>query len=126
MNILRRIEGVLDPKQPGSAGDYGVVVSVTQATNATAPILPIPPATFTASLTVLSPPQITQPELLPGGSFQMRLQGNTNRSYYIEISSNLTDWTSLATLIYTNGLMPFVDTNAPESSKRFYRARLAQ
>jgi hypothetical protein len=44
-----------------------------------------------AFLTVVIQPVLSQPEILPGGSFQMRLQGNTNRNYGLEISSNLTN-----------------------------------
>jgi len=112
--------------RPANAGTYGVVVTVT---NTPAPALPIAPAIFFASLTVLNPPQniiLSHPAIMPGGNFQMLLQGHPNSSHWIEISSNLTNWTTLATLDYTNGLMPFVDTNAPASTKRFYRARLAQ
>jgi hypothetical protein len=66
---------------------------------------------------------LSHPEILAGGNFRMLLQGNPNSSYFIESSSNLTNWTALATLAYTNGLMPFVDTNAPGNTSRFYRAR---
>jgi len=111
--------------QSTNAGTYGVVVSVTNATGTT-PVLPVPPATFTASLSLLGPPQpvvLSHPEILPGGNFRMLLQGNPNSSYSIESSSNLTNWSALATLAYTNGLMPFTDTNAPGNTSRFYRAR---
>jgi len=102
--------------QSTNEGSYSVMV-----TNLAGNILSPP-----AFLSVLIPPILSQPKILPGGNFQMRLQGNTNRNYDIEISSNLTNWANLATVTYTNGLMPFVDTNAPDTNKRFYRARLAQ
>jgi len=111
--------------QSTNAGTYGVVVTVTNVTTA-APVLPIAPATFAASLTLLAPPQnlvLSHPEILAGGNFRMLLQGNPNTSYSIESSPNLTNWTALATIAYTNGLMPFVDTNAPGNTSRFYRAR---
>jgi len=106
----------LSNAQSTNEGSYSVMV-----TNLAGNILSPP-----AFLSVLIQPILSQPGILPGGNFQMRLQGNTNRNYDIQISSNLTNWSNLATLTYTNGLMPFVDTNAPDSNKRFYRARLAQ
>jgi hypothetical protein len=54
----------------------------------------------------------------------MFLQGNVNRSYAIEISSNLANWGTLTTLSYTNGRMPFTDATATNATQRFYRARL--
>src|SRR5262249_10813720 len=62
-----------------------------------------------AVLTVLTPPVLSNPQVLPDGTFQMFLQGNANRNYFIDISSNLATWGTLMTLNYTNGLMPVVD-----------------
>ena len=98
------------------AGAYAVVV--TAVTNR-----PIDPASFGATLTVVGPPLLSHP-LITNGNFQMRLQGNPNQTYWIEISSDLTNWTKLATLVYTNGSQPFTDP-AATNSQRFYRARLA-
>jgi hypothetical protein len=103
--------------QLGAAGNYSVVVSVI--TNAA-----VPPATFTANLQVLPPPlRLGSPQLKLDKSFQMVLQGQSNQSYVIEISSNLVNWTSLATLTLTNTQMPFVDSGATNASHRFYRGR---
>jgi hypothetical protein len=77
-----------------------------------------------AVLTVLTRPVLSSPQVLPNGTFQMLLQGNTNRSYFIDISSNLTTWGTLTTLNYTNGRMPVVDATATNAPQRFYRARL--
>jgi len=76
-----------------------------------------------AQLTVLVPPLLSQPQHLPNGNFQARLQGGANHSYVIETSSNLSQWSALTTLFYTNGTMPFVDTTASNAATRFYRAR---
>ncbi len=103
--------------QSTNAGLYGVVVTVV--TNVV-----VAPATFTANLSVQTPPLLSQPLFLNGGNFQMNLQGEANRSYFIDISSNMTNWSLLTNLVYTNGQMPFTDTTAT-NSQRFYRARLA-
>jgi len=107
----------LNNVQPASAGTYAVVV--TTVTNAT-----VVPGTFSANLTVQGPPVLSQPQFLGGGTFRMLLQGTTSRSYDIEISANLTNWSKLSTVVYTNGPMPVIDTTAT-NSQRFYRARLA-
>jgi len=66
---------------------------------------------------------LTNAMVLPNGNFQAQLQGNPSRTYIIEVSSNLKDWSTLLSLVYTSGPMPFVDptTNA---ANRFYRARV--
>jgi len=74
---------------------------------------------------VLAPPILSEPEFLPGGVFQFKIQGSTNRSYFIEISTNVTDWTTLTNFLYTNGFMPFADPTSAGVTNRFYRARLA-
>jgi hypothetical protein len=102
--------------QPSDAGSYGVVVTVVANG--------IAPATFTASLNVLSSLTLSEPAILPDGSFQMRLQGIPNRNYGIDSSPDLTNWSQLNILPYTNGAMPFVDTAATNHVQRFYRARL--
>ena len=103
--------------QSGNAGIYSVVVTVVNVT--------VPPATFSATLTIPSPTLLSQPQFLANGSFQLRLEGTPNRSYFIDISSNMTSWSNLTTLAYTNGQMPFTDATTTNSAQRFYRARLA-
>jgi hypothetical protein len=106
----------LSNAQSANAGTYAVVV--TTVTNAA-----VAPGTFSANLTVVTPSFLTQPQFVGAGAFRMLLQGNPGRSYDIEISSALTNWTRLATIVYTNGLMPFID-NTATNRQRFYRARL--
>ncbi|MGH8524806.1 MAG: hypothetical protein ACREXY_11490, partial [Gammaproteobacteria bacterium] len=57
-------------------------------------------------------------------SVRLKLSGVPDRNHAIEISPNLTIWTTLDTLFYTNGLMAFEDTTVGETTNRFYRARL--
>jgi len=78
-----------------------------------------------ASLTLNGPTILLQNvERLPDGSVRMQLSGATNRSYAIDASSHLTNWTTLNTIFYTNGWMPFIDTTSGGVTNRFYRARL--
>jgi hypothetical protein len=81
-----------------------------------------------ALLTILVEPQLHEIEMLSNGAARMKLSGNTNRSYSVEVSSNLTNWTGLTNLFYTNGLMPFIDSTSlgGGTSNRFYRVRLGQ
>ncbi len=107
--------------QAGQAGSYAVVVSVI--TN-----VPIAPAVFTVSLAMAATDTVlSQPQLLADGTFRMLLEGAPNQNYVIEISTDLAEWTALATLNYTNGAMPFIDASATNAApaQRFYRARSA-
>lgn len=102
--------------QAADAGLYSVVI-----TNAIGQ-----PAFFTANLQVLIVPQplLTEPRRLADGTFQMVLRGLSNQQpYAVEISTNLFNWTVLATFTATNSSAPFVDGTALEAKQRFYRAR---
>ncbi len=103
--------------QTSDQGDYSVLVSVT--TNAA-----VPPAAFTASLQVLLPqPTLSNPRVNPNRSFQFVLQGPVNQNYALEISPNLTNWTTLTNLTATNASMPYLDLSATNATQRFYRVR---
>ena len=65
----------------------------------------------------------TSTAFLPGGQFKFELTAQAGRCFVIESSANLMTWTPLVTLIRTNGVMEFTDTNAASFNARFYRAR---
>ena len=110
---------VLPNVQTTDAGLYSVTVTVV--TNA-----PVPPATFTATLTVFERVLLTQPQLLPNGDFRALLQrGTMNTAYVIESSTNLIDWSTLATLTYTDHPIAFTNSTTGAAGQRFYRARTA-
>ena len=95
-------------------GNYAVTVTnLIASTNS--------PAAF---LEVLFNTILSGAQLLPDGTFRMQLTGKPNRTYAIETSAGLTNWTQLTTIPYTNGPMPFADSTATNATKRFYRARL--
>jgi uncharacterized delta-60 repeat protein len=52
------------------------------------------------------------------------LEGNTGRTYCIDVSDNLTNWTTLTTILNTNGTVPFEDPEMAIHTNRFYRAVL--
>ena len=52
---------------------------------------------------------------------ELRFTGQTNRTYRLQASTNLADWVSLATNTPPNGLFRFVDPDATNMDKRFYR-----
>ena len=102
--------------QAGNVGAYRVVVGNTFGSTASQP----------AQLSLLGPATLQNPVVLGNGSVSMGLSGPTNRNYAIEISSSLTNWTTLTTIFYTNGVMPFTDASAGGATNRFYRTRLVQ
>jgi len=103
--------------QQADNGTYGVTVRVI--TNAV-----VPPATFTATLTVVEPPLLTEPQLLLNGDFRVLLQhGIMNANYIIDESTNLINWATLMTLSYTSNPTPFTDTTTGARKQRFYRVR---
>jgi hypothetical protein len=59
---------------------------------------------------------------LANGQFLVRIFGEPNTSYAVESSTNLVSWTPRTTLTASDGVMDFLDTNAPASSRTFYRA----
>lgn len=56
-----------------------------------------------------------------GADFEFALQTQAGRSYRVQGSTNLADWTTLRTLTGSNAPIVFRDTNAPPA-RRFYRA----
>jgi hypothetical protein len=97
------------------SGTYRVVLTnsgnMAPVVNTTFPVLVVPA------------PYLRDPQVLPGGQVEMKLTGNPNQAYEIQISSNLVNWSALTTFVYTNGLMPFTDSTAVGVPNRFYRAR---
>jgi hypothetical protein len=65
-------------------------------------------------------PQIT---VLPGVHIGIAFQGIPGRSYQVQRSTNLTNWTTITTVVAaSNGAVTFTDTSPPEGSA-FYRLR---
>ncbi|MGD0086075.1 MAG: TIGR03790 family protein [Verrucomicrobiota bacterium] len=69
------------------------------------------------------PPQLSAPDLIGPGTFQMHVDSTPGLPWAIQSSSNLVDWVS----VFTNqpgGAMDFVDAGILNSASRFYRAWL--
>ena len=79
-----------------------------------------------AVLTVVEAPALERPGFTAEAEFAAVLTGPTNRTYAIEVSTNLTDWVELGTVTHTNGATPVVDPAAADSTRRYYRARLGE
>ncbi len=58
------------------------------------------------------------------GAFQLHLAGQSGQDYAIEVSTNLTQWSAIATNTATGGAFDFTDPASPGTPYRFYRARL--
>ncbi|MHB8520025.1 MAG: hypothetical protein ACYDH9_04640 [Limisphaerales bacterium] len=73
-----------------------------------------------------TPPQLGSPTRSVGGVFQFVLSGTTLNSYAIQFSTDLTNWTALATPLQSdaNGLLQFSDPGSTNWNWRFYRAAL--
>ena len=77
---------------------------------------------------LLASPPPAPPVLAPqgfgtNGSFQLKLISATNTAFVIEASTNLANWANLGSGLTDNhGLLLIQDSNAPDFSRRFYRA----
>ena len=66
------------------------------------------------------PPQLSAPHRV-GNDFEFTLTTQTGRTYRVEISTNLLNWTTLRSVTGAATPMLFRETNAPPT-RRFYRA----
>jgi hypothetical protein len=69
------------------------------------------------------PAQLLLVSPLPGGGAQLTIQGQTDWHYDILSSSNLVNWSTLATVLATNSLFSFTDTNLIAGAAQFYRVQ---
>jgi hypothetical protein len=75
-------------------------------------------------LTITEPPRLIA--VKTNGAPEFTLKGGRGFNYRIDVSSNLTTWSSLGTVTITNrnGTAPVLDPNALGATGRFYRAVL--
>lgn len=59
---------------------------------------------------------------VPDGGLLVNLLVPTGPQYVIEVSTDLLNWTPLATALTEDGVVPWMDTEAAHQSRRFYRA----
>jgi hypothetical protein len=63
---------------------------------------------------------------LTNGAFQLTFTGLVDTTNIIEVSSNVVNWSQLATLYTTNGFIQYQDSSAIGHSERFYRIEILQ
>jgi hypothetical protein len=82
--------------------------------------------TIVVSSTNNAPPQLVSDFGVTGGQFHLTLMGIPLRTYEIQASTNLTDWSVLATLVNSNtsGLLQYSDPLPAKNNRRFYRSHL--
>ena len=69
------------------------------------------------------PHQITSLVISADGTVTLEFAGTANVQYFVQVSSNLVDWTTVHTNIAaSDGTWTYVDSTAPGSSTRFYRS----
>ncbi len=74
-----------------------------------------------AAFTVQAAAYFTGSSFLPGGQFQLGLAGVPGKTYVLQASTNLTDWTPLSTNLATTNTFNLSDPGAATFPKRFYR-----
>jgi hypothetical protein len=86
----------------------------------------IPPTNAVLNLTVypIGTPFITSPQRISSTQFGFVINGVTNVSYTVQVSTNLasTNWVNLFSLTLTNNVFPVVDVNAT-NKVGFYRVQ---
>ena len=102
--------------QPADAGTYAVAVTNVAGS--------VTSSNAVLSIAAPQPPHFDLISLLPDQRVDLLLSGSTGSVYVLEASSNLFDWSPLATLTNTNGTFEFIDDPAT-NARSIYRARLA-
>ena len=59
----------------------------------------------------------------PAGAFRFRFESETGGRYWIETSTNLTEWSSLLLLTNLGGTSVVTDVGAAQFPLKYYRAR---
>lgn len=101
--------------QYADAGSYSVAItnlagSIT-STNALLTILPAAPAQF----------QVV--EMLPDGTLQWTLTGDSGATYFVQTSTNLQNWVAFTNVTLINGSATFNAGGATNDGRRYFRAR---
>ncbi|MEO7298216.1 MAG: glycoside hydrolase family 9 protein [Verrucomicrobiota bacterium] len=71
-----------------------------------------------------APPQLSNPQRISGGGFSLLLAGVPQATYLLQISTNLMNWTTIATnVLPSGGTLRIMGTNAAALSQHYYRAK---
>jgi len=107
---------LLPAVQLADAGDYDVTASNPAGAVTSA----------AAGLAVSVRPVIGYMEMLPDGNPRLTLNGTPGDRYALDATTNLLDWSEIATITNLTGTVQFTDVATPASAHRFYRARLVE
>jgi hypothetical protein len=66
--------------------------------------------------------ELRGPRMLAPGLFAFDLRTTLERSWIIEATTNLVDWTPVAAGLNTNGTLEFLDPTSASHPRRYYRA----
>jgi uncharacterized repeat protein (TIGR03806 family) len=75
-----------------------------------------------ASFTIQLAPQLTSLGFLSNGQFQLGVSGTAGKTYFLQASTNFTDWTFVSTNLAPSNLFNLLDPGASNFPYRFYRA----
>lgn len=78
-------------------------------------------ATGTLAISQVLPPWIEDAQYLTNGTFQMAVYGTIGRTYFLQASTDLTNWITLFSFTCTNSPTIVVDTASKNFNQRFYR-----
>ena len=80
-------------------------------------------ATNSIVVDIEAPPQLSNPQRLPGGGFSFQLAGTLHVTYLVQASTNLIAWQNIVTnVLPASGVSQITDPNASGFSRRYYRA----
>jgi len=61
-----------------------------------------------------------------GGSFSMLITGEAGEVYNVQMSSNLVEWTNVATVTNVTGSVLYTEPVPTNETQRYYRAKVAE
>lgn len=115
----------------GPAVLNGNILTLTSWGTVTVTALQSGNASYAAAANVVqslfvAPPDntIVSPERFPDGSFHLAFYGLTGSNYWIQGSTNLTDWQIITNFTGADVLLYFNDASAVNFKQRFYRAKM--
>jgi probable HAF family extracellular repeat protein len=73
-------------------------------------------------LTPVAAPRLSTPSIQSNSQLRFTLLGEAGRSYTIQASTNLVNWTALTNFVSATGTNEFIDPTAANFSRKFYRA----
>jgi GH25 family lysozyme M1 (1,4-beta-N-acetylmuramidase) len=101
--------------QYADAGNYSVlatnIAGFLSSSNALLSILTAAPAQFQAL------------SMQPDASLQLRITGDPGATYYVQVSTNLVDWSPLTNVTLSVDSFDFSPTDSSSYDRRFFRAR---